>query len=141
MRACRGTVPRLILAFAFVLAVAASLFVIDFGVMSLLGRPWSWPALGLWTIGGFSGLVILGLLCRPAWPRARDHWIGGVLGMFIDWPSILVFLSFRPRWNPHSGYFAAGSHSRRLIASLLRDGESLAPGDGVLRHAEITIRT
>jgi hypothetical protein len=136
-----GTMPRLLLGLGIVLGIAAALLGAARGIWALFGWQWHWPALALWVIGGFAGLVLLGMLCRPIWPKARDHGIGGFLGMFIDWPALLVFLSFRHGWNPHSGYFAPGSESRHLIASLLHGGESLPPSGGVLRHAEVTIGT
>jgi hypothetical protein len=117
--AMSGTTAGLVIAivtFGGIMAVASAF---AWGMCLLTRQPitpaWWWLAVALVL------LSIVGLVCRPWWSLARDHGkLGGILGMFIDWPTALGPLAGSHGWNPHGGYFRFGGEPRRRIAQLVR---------------------
>jgi hypothetical protein len=92
---------------------------LSLGVLAGLAALHLWLGLGvtLWALAWGAVLFGLGALARwvPGW---RDRWwLGPLVGMLADWPSVV---GFGPHSNPHGGYFVPGSEPRRLIARILR---------------------
>ncbi len=92
---------------------------LSLGVLAGIVALHLWMGLGvtLWALAWATALFGLGALARwiPGW---RDRWwLGPLVGMLADWPSVV---GFGPHSNPHGGYFVPGSEPRRLIARILR---------------------
>lgn len=142
-----GSMPALLGALLIVIVLVAAITALPYGVVWLVNtvRPewqwgWHWPAPAVWLVGAYGALVVVGLLCRGFWPWARDRGaLGGILGMFIDWPTTLVFLMGHRGWNPHGGYFAFGRPPRQLIANLLRGQVPALEPQPTIRQQEVEV--